>query len=268
MAYKHEGFWRSMDTLRDRQMLEDMVEKGEMPWRAGELPQAAADRGRSPTMKALAARPARRTPLGPLPRRAFRRHRDRRRRHASWAGSRRAYALDVHWCVLSAAGQRAAEARSVGRGVPRPARHARRSSSRQFRDGFFPYQGGELKDWVEGLKSRVRPDVILTHRRDDAHQDHREVCELTWNTFRDHLILEYEIPKWDGDLGQPNVYVPLDGRSAGAQDRAAARAFRHAALQGLVRRRDVPRPGAPARHGMPRAAAMPRPSFVRKALLG
>ena len=56
---------------------------------------------------------------------------------------------------------------------------------------------------------RVNPDVILTHRRDDAHQDHREVCRLTWNTFRDHCILEYEVPKWDGDLGQPNVYVPI-----------------------------------------------------------
>jgi LmbE family N-acetylglucosaminyl deacetylase len=62
---------------------------------------------------------------------------------------------------------------------------------------------------MESLKARTRPDVILTHQRDDAHQDHREVCRLTWNTFRDHLILEYEIPKWDGDLGQPNLYVPI-----------------------------------------------------------
>ena len=67
--------------------------------------------------------------------------------------------------------------------------------------------------------------MILTHRRDDAHQDHREVCQLTWNLFRDHLILEYEIPKWDGDLGQPNVYVPLTCRGDGAQDRAAAAHF-------------------------------------------
>jgi len=65
-----------------------------------------------------------------------------------------------------------------------------------------------VKDWIEGLK-HLRPDVILTHAREDAHQDHRLVCELTWNTFRDQLILEYEIPKWDGDLGQPNLYVGL-----------------------------------------------------------
>ena len=66
------------------------------------------------------------------------------------------------------------------------------------------------KDTFEDLKSRVSPDLVLTHTRDDLHQDHRLVCELTWNTFRDHLILEYEIPKWDGDVGRPNVYVPLE----------------------------------------------------------
>jgi LmbE family N-acetylglucosaminyl deacetylase len=80
----------------------------------------------------------------------------------------------------------------------------------QFKDGFFPYQGHDIKAWLEILKADVEPDVILTHRQRDAHQDHREVCQLTWNLFRDHLILEYEIPKWDGDLdSQPNVYMPL-----------------------------------------------------------
>jgi LmbE family N-acetylglucosaminyl deacetylase len=78
-----------------------------------------------------------------------------------------------------------------------------------FRDGFFPQQGEQLKTWFEGLKSLKAPDVIFTHYRDDAHQDHREVSRMTWNTFRDHLILEYEIPKWDGDLGQPNVFIPI-----------------------------------------------------------
>ena len=82
-----------------------------------------------------------------------------------------------------------------------------------FSDGYFPYDGKDLKAWMEGLKDRVRPDVVFTHCRDDAHQDHREVCRLTWNTFRNNLILEYEIPKWDGDLGQPNLYVPVDART-------------------------------------------------------
>jgi LmbE family N-acetylglucosaminyl deacetylase len=78
-----------------------------------------------------------------------------------------------------------------------------------FKDGLFPSQGEEIKAWFEALKERTRPDIILTHARDDAHQDHREVGRHTWNTFRDHLILEYEIPKWDGDLGQPNLYLPV-----------------------------------------------------------
>jgi LmbE family N-acetylglucosaminyl deacetylase len=80
---------------------------------------------------------------------------------------------------------------------------------KQFRDGFFPFEGAQIKDCFEELK-RISPDIIFTHSRKDAHQDHRLVAELTWNTFRNHLILEYEIPKYDGDLGQPNFFVPLD----------------------------------------------------------
>ena len=90
-----------------------------------------------------------------------------------------------------------------------------------FTDGFFPEQGEAIKSWFEALKSRVNPDVIFTHYRDDAHQDHRHVCRLTWNTFRDHCILEYEIPKWDGDMGQPNVYMPISAEALQAQDRIA-----------------------------------------------
>jgi LmbE family N-acetylglucosaminyl deacetylase len=81
---------------------------------------------------------------------------------------------------------------------------------RSFRDGFFPYIGAEIKDYFEVLKTMVNPGIIFTHYRKDLHQDHRLICELTWNTFRDHLILEYEIPKYDGDLGSPNFYVRLE----------------------------------------------------------
>jgi LmbE family N-acetylglucosaminyl deacetylase len=125
----------------------------------------------------------------------------------SWIAS--GIELDVHWCVLSAVDQRAAEARASADAFLADVKH-KNVELAEFRDGFFPYQGTELKAWIEGLKERVKPDVVLTHRRDDAHQDHREVCQLTWNSFRDHVILEYEVPKWDGDLGQPNLYVPLD----------------------------------------------------------
>lgn len=116
--------------------------------------------------------------------------------------------LRVVWCVLSAGGERGVEAEASAAGFLEGAAEARIERA-QFRDGYFPYQGEEIKDWLEELRKTVDPDLIFTHRRDDAHQDHREVCRLTWNLFRDHLILEYEIPKWDGDLGRPNLYIPM-----------------------------------------------------------
>ncbi len=116
--------------------------------------------------------------------------------------------LDAHWCVLSARGARHAEAMAGADAVLRGV-SARKVECAEFRDGYFPNEGVEIKTWLEDLKTRVSPDLIFTHRHDDAHQDHREVCRLTWNTFRDFTILEYEIPKWDGDLGQPNLYIAM-----------------------------------------------------------
>jgi len=116
--------------------------------------------------------------------------------------------LETHWCVLSAIGPRAAEAEASAAAFLAGAASANIELA-QFEDGLFPYQGNEIKAWLEVLRDRVDPDVVLTHRMSDAHQDHREICQLTWNLFRDHLILEYEIPKWDGDLDRPNFYVPL-----------------------------------------------------------
>jgi LmbE family N-acetylglucosaminyl deacetylase len=114
--------------------------------------------------------------------------------------------LRVTWAVASAIGEREAEARASAAVFLGGAEADVRLGS--FRDGYLPYIGAEVKDWVQALGD-VEPDVVFTHRRDDGHQDHRLISELTWNTFRNHLILEYEIPKWDGDLGQPNFYVPL-----------------------------------------------------------
>ncbi len=116
--------------------------------------------------------------------------------------------LDVHWCVLSGGGVRDDEARKSAADFLAKAACAN-IEILSFRDGFFPEQGEAIKQWFETLKGRINPDLILTHRREDAHQDHQLVSRLTWNTFRDHQILEYEIPKWDGDIGQPNVYVPV-----------------------------------------------------------
>ncbi|MEZ5876206.1 MAG: PIG-L deacetylase family protein [Hyphomicrobiales bacterium] len=115
--------------------------------------------------------------------------------------------LEVHWAVLSASGPRADEARSSARAFLADATRSTIELA-EFQDGFFPYQGATIKNWFESLKRRISPDVILCHSRNDAHQDHREVSTLTWNTFRNHTILEYEIPKWDGDLSQPNLFIP------------------------------------------------------------
>ncbi|TMC46683.1 MAG: PIG-L family deacetylase [Chloroflexi bacterium] len=115
---------------------------------------------------------------------------------------------EIHWVVLSADGPRVEEARLSA--AEFAAGYARSSFEVQgFRDGFFPYDGGAIKEWFEALKGRVSPDVVFAHQRADLHQDHRVVSELTWNTFRNHLIFEYEIPKFDGDFGTPNLFVYL-----------------------------------------------------------
>ena len=116
--------------------------------------------------------------------------------------------LRVHWCVLSGAGDREKEARASAADFLSDAASTQ-VEVMPFRDGFFPEQGDAIKSWFEELKQRSHPDLILTHRRNDAHQDHQQVCRLTWNTFRNHCILEYEVPKWDGDIGQPNFYIPV-----------------------------------------------------------
>jgi LmbE family N-acetylglucosaminyl deacetylase len=116
--------------------------------------------------------------------------------------------IEVTWVVLGAEGEREREARASAETFMGAATRSE-VIVHGFRDGFFPYVGGDVKDVFEDLKSRLEPDLILTHARHDLHQDHRLVCELTWNTWRDHLILEYEIPKYDGDLGTPNVFVPI-----------------------------------------------------------
>src|SRR5208283_1425053 len=113
-----------------------------------------------------------------------------------------------HWVVFSANGVRAAEARRAAE-LFVGATALRGPLLKTFRDGFMPFVGAEVKAVFEELKA-VSPDLIFTHNRKDAHQDHRLIAELTWNTFRDHLILEYEIPKYDGDMGQPCVFVPLE----------------------------------------------------------
>jgi LmbE family N-acetylglucosaminyl deacetylase len=116
---------------------------------------------------------------------------------------------EVHWVVLSGTPDRRREAEeSAARFLAAAA--SRRVEVFDFPDARFPGAFDGLKDAFEMLKAAGTPDLVLTHRRADRHQDHRTVAELTWNAWRDHLILEYEIPKYEGDLAPPNCYVPLD----------------------------------------------------------
>jgi LmbE family N-acetylglucosaminyl deacetylase len=115
---------------------------------------------------------------------------------------------EVHWIVLSSNQQRSEEARRSAEGLLCSAK-SKQVIIKDFKDGFFPYYGSEIKTFFEEFKNLVSPDLIFTHYRQDLHQDHRMICELTWNTWRDHLILEYEVPKYDGDFGNPNFFVTL-----------------------------------------------------------
>lgn len=120
----------------------------------------------------------------------------------------------VTWVVFSASDDREAEARASAAAFLAGAGSADVIVHR-FKESYFPTAVAEIKDEFERLKSSIEPDLVLTHRRADRHQDHRTLAELTWNTFRDHLLLEYEIPKFEGDLGHPNLYVPLSTAAAG-----------------------------------------------------
>lgn len=113
----------------------------------------------------------------------------------------------IHWVIFSSNERREAEARSTAGSIA--GSNLEQLDVHRHRNGYFPFVGAGLKDDFESLKDQVDPDIVFTHTLDDRHQDHRTVAELTWNTFRDHLILEYEIPKYDGDLGRPSTYVPL-----------------------------------------------------------
>ena len=115
----------------------------------------------------------------------------------------------IWWIVFSGNDLREQEARASAGDFLKAAQDPQVMIKR-FRNGFFPSVMADIKEFFEELKGQVSPDLIFTHFRDDLHQDHRTIAELTWNTFRDHMILEYEIPKYDGGLGSPNVFVPLD----------------------------------------------------------
>lgn len=138
--------------------------------------------------------------------------------------ARRRRPPEFRWVVYSASNARAREARLGARQFLGPAA-AGAVEVHEFRDGFFPAQFAEIKETFESLARDFAPDLVFTHSRDDRHQDHRVVSDLTWNTFRHALILEYEVPKWDGDLGRPNCYVPIAASAARRKARALVKVF-------------------------------------------
>jgi LmbE family N-acetylglucosaminyl deacetylase len=130
----------------------------------------------------------------------------------------------IDWVILSSSPVRSKEAEAAAKCFLQGAGSSH-VHIRDFRNGYFPYVGGEIKDYFESLKRQINPDLIFTHHVDDRHQDHRTASELTWNTFRNHLILEYEIPKYDGGLGSPNLFVPASEKTANAKIAALMQYF-------------------------------------------
>jgi LmbE family N-acetylglucosaminyl deacetylase len=133
--------------------------------------------------------------------------------------------IEVQWVVFGAKGAREAEARNAAQLVLDGVKTVD-VAVLGFQDSFFPYEGAAIKRQFEELKARFNPDLVFTHRGNDRHQDHRVISELTWNTYRDHLILEYEIPKYDGDLGNPNVFVPIGDDARARKVDVLMQAFR------------------------------------------
>lgn len=131
--------------------------------------------------------------------------------------------MRFHWAVFCGPQARRQESRSAA-AMLLAGQHSELQFF-DFRDGFFPTQGAEIKEVFEELKRSLRPDLILTHHLDDRHQDHAVLANLTWNTFRSHLILEYEIPKYEGDLGHPSLYVPLEVRDLDCKVRSLVDSF-------------------------------------------
>lgn len=133
--------------------------------------------------------------------------------------------IRIDWALLSGSDQRMAESRKAMSMLLAPRTRGELVRG-EFSDGRFPAEYQQIKEFVESLKRLPRPDIVFCHERDDRHQDHRIVNEMVWSTFRDHLVLEYEIPKWDGGLVTPNIYVPVSERHAKAKVKALLQAHR------------------------------------------
>ena len=170
--------------------------------------------------------------------------------------------VEVVWVVFSSGRERELEARASAALFLKHA-SSQKVMVKNFRDGFFPYAGAKIKEFFEEIKKEVNPDLIFTHYRCDRHQDHRTISDLTWNTWRQHLILEYEIPKYDGDLGSPNCFVPLNQTDLLWQDQIHLRSIPDPKQQGVVDRGYFSGIAQVAGSGMCRTrTSMPKPSIA------
>ena len=160
--------------------------------------------------------------------------------------------VEVCWVVLSAHGERADEVHASAEAFLQGSER-QQIIVRDFRDGFLPYSGGDVKQFFEDLKPVITPDLIFTHYGNDRHQDHRLASELTWNTFRDHFILEYEVPKYDGDLGAPNVFVHLDEALVKRKVENLLTLLPDPAGSTVVHRGSLPEHPPASRHGVERS---------------
>jgi LmbE family N-acetylglucosaminyl deacetylase len=134
------------------------------------------------------------------------------------------WSLDVRWVVFSGNRSRADEAKGSA-DFWLDGLETKTIELHDFRDGFLPEHWAEIKEAFELLKKSFEPDIVFTHYRDDLHQDHSTINQLTWNTFRNHFVLEYEIPKYDGDMGSPNFYIPVSEEAAKAKASALMKFF-------------------------------------------
>jgi LmbE family N-acetylglucosaminyl deacetylase len=155
--------------------------------------------------------------------------------------------IEIVWYVGSAGGIRKHEAQQSAVEFLRDAGWAEIQFG-MFKESHFPEQWSNIKNAIEGVKAQFNPDIVFTHYREDRHQDHKVISDMAWNTFRNHLILEYEIPKYDGDLGQPNFYVPLEeslyaSKTDALMKHFASQASKHwftkSAFEGLARVRGI-----------------------------
>ena len=208
LAYPHDGFWACMDTFKDKQLLDDLYTRGQRALGGLEAQNAAQPRPtEGPVQRVSRPRGRSGSDAGPRPRAptATTSRSAAAGRSSAWSPSAATWRSSGSSSAPRPSARRGARlGRRVPRGVPR--RSGR--SSRDHRDGFLPYAGARGEGRVRGAEERVLARIsCFTHYRDDRHQDHRLVSELTWNTWRDHLILEYEIPKYDGDFGSPNLFA-------------------------------------------------------------